>query len=230
MSIYFYNFFLILKTIHLVLLMKCTICGKGKAKRFCPAKNSNICAKCCGEKRGIEINCPLDCEYFIEGQRHQQQKIAKQRIQKEGVESYIRRAELYTKNPEIFALIEFALANMFRANRKLNNKDVVRALEQVYKTLETEKKGIYYDHTGENSYANEISTAILAIIRDQLSKRRSAGMNLEFLSSVVEELLNEAKFYVKTDPNPQSYLILIARQNPDKKESRQRDSGIIISP
>ena len=79
--------------------MKCIICGKGKAKRFCPAKNSNICPKCCGEKRGIEINCPLDCEYFIEGQKNHQQKITKQRLTEEGKKSYVKRAELYSKNP-----------------------------------------------------------------------------------------------------------------------------------
>ena len=47
--------------------MKCELCDKRKPKRYCPAKRTSICPVCCGEKRGVEINCPLDCQYYVEG-------------------------------------------------------------------------------------------------------------------------------------------------------------------
>ncbi len=70
--------------------MKCVHCRKAKAKRYCPAKDDEICPKCCGEFRGIEINCPLDCEYFIEGQKNHQERIDKLRVQKEGIKTYVK--------------------------------------------------------------------------------------------------------------------------------------------
>lgn len=211
--------------------MKCVICGKGKAKRFCPAKNSNICPKCCGEKRGIEINCPLDCEYFIEGQKHHQQKITKQRLQKEGTQSYIKRAELYHKNSEIFALIEIAIANIYRSNKKLNNRDLLRGLEQVQKAVETEIKGIYYEYESENSYANEISKNILNVIRDALNRYPAKYFSLEFSVDVVGEFLKELNFYIENDADDQSYLKHIARYHPEKGRDIEKttQSGLIIT-
>ena len=211
--------------------MKCIICGKGKAKRYCPAKISNICPKCCGEKRGIEINCPLDCEYFIEGQKHHQQKITKQRLHKEGTKSYIKRAELYNKNPEIFALIEIAIANSFRANKKLNNSDFLRGLEQTYKTLETEVKGIYYEYESENVYANEISKNILAIIREALNRYDPKHFTMQYSMDVIAEFLKELNFYIDNDPDEQSYLKHITRYHPVKEEKVEKStqSGLIIT-
>ena len=211
--------------------MKCIICGKEKAKRFCPAKNSHICPKCCGEKRGIEINCPSDCEYFIEGQKHHQQKITRQRLRKEGAKSYIRREELYNKNPEFFALIEIAIANSFRANKKLNNRDLIRGLEQVRKTVETEIKGIYYEYESENSYANTISRNIFGIIREASNRYTPKHFSLEFSLDVVGEYVKELNFYIENDPDEQSYLKHIMRYHPEKEERIEKPAqdGLIIT-
>ena len=214
--------------------MKCIICGKSKAKRFCPAKNRDICAKCCGEKRGIEINCPFDCEYFIEGQKHHSQKIMKQRVQKEGVKPYVKKAELYQKNPEIFAQIEITIADSYRENRKINNRDLLTALEHAYKTFETEKKGIYYEYQSENTYANQITSKITSILRESLQKFNSKIFNIEFVLSVLNEFLNEVKFYSENDNNPHSYLIHIARYHQPKTEEKTKENlssgGIILTP
>jgi hypothetical protein len=42
---------------------KCIICGK-KAKRHCPALDHFICSLCCGTKRGIDIDCSPQCQFF----------------------------------------------------------------------------------------------------------------------------------------------------------------------
>ena len=46
--------------------MACPICEKRKPKRFCPAKDAQICPRCCGEHREVTIACPLDCRYLRE--------------------------------------------------------------------------------------------------------------------------------------------------------------------
>ena len=210
--------------------MKCVICGRSKAKRYCPAKNSNICPKCCGEKRGIEIDCPLDCEYFVEGQKYHHQRMTKLRVQKEGARSYMKKAELYSKNPEIFALLEMSIANSFRTNTRFNNSDILRGLEQAYKTVETEIKGIYYEYESENSFANEVSQNLLGIIREGLNRYSPRHFSMDFAKDVLNEFIGEIKFYIENEEDSQSYLKHLARYHPQKEEKvEDKKSSIIIT-
>lgn len=212
--------------------MKCVICERRKAKRFCPAKRASICPVCCGEKRGVEINCPPDCTYFVEGQKHHHQKVMQHRIKKEGAGSYIRKAELYNRNPQVFAKLERIFADSYRANRSITNADLVSALELVKNTLETEKKGLIYQHQSDNRYANEISTRVLVAVTEdkdspEISEHR---LTLDFAVSVVSEFLKEARFYAENDSNPRSYLIHILRYYPEQEPGPSQQSDLIIAP
>jgi len=212
--------------------MKCIICEQRKAKRYCPAKRRSICPVCCGEKRGVEINCPLDCPYYVEGQKYQQEKITRQRLKKEGVQPYIRRAELYNKNPEIFAKIELALATLFRMDGKLTNGEVAEALELVIKTLDTERKGILYEYRSENRIVNELSGRVLDILREYTDRTQvgQGRVSLDYARDVVEEFLKEIRFYIEMDSNPQSYLIHVSRYHPEKSGATQGGGSLIMSP
>jgi hypothetical protein len=212
--------------------MKCASCGKRKAKRYCPALRASICPVCCGEKRGVEIKCPPDCVYFVEGQKHQQLKVMHQRLRKEGAVSYVRRAELYNRNPAVFARIEKIFADAFRANRKLRNDDVVAALALVKSTLDTEKKGLIYQHQSENSFANELSTRILIALTDlkDTPDIREDRVTIDFAIAVVDEFLKEAKFYMENDSSPESYLVHILRYHPGEEVAAGRQSELIITP
>ena len=212
--------------------MKCIICEQRKAKRYCPAKRRSICPVCCGEKRGVEINCPLDCPYYVEGQKYQQEKITRQRLKKEGVQPYIRRAELYNKNPEIFAKIELALATLFRMDGKLTNGEAAEALELVIKTLDTERKGILYEYRSENRIVNELSGRVLDILREYTDRTQvgQGRVSLDYARDVVEEFLKEIRFYIEMDSNPQSYLIHVSRYHPEKSGATQGGGSLIMSP
>lgn len=213
--------------------MKCVLCEKRKPKRYCPAKRAEICPVCCGEKRGVEINCPLDCRYFVEGQKHHHKKIMRGRIRKEGAGTYVRRAELYGRNPEIFARLEMTFARAFRENGDIKNEDLVDALELVSKTLESEKKGLIYQHQGDNSYANVISEYVLMVISEFKDNPDVGGnrVTLDFASGVIEEFLTEARFYMENDSNPKSYLIHILRYYPEEpQQEKSPEGGLIITP
>ena len=212
--------------------MKCILCDKRKPKRFCPAKRAQICPVCCGEKRGVEINCPLDCRYFVEGQKQHHKKIVQQRVRKEGARSYVRRAELYARNPEIFARIEMTFARSFRENKELKDQDLVTALELVSNTLETEKKGLLYQHQGDNSYANRVSDNVLSVISEFKDNPDVGGrVDLDFLLSVINEFLGEAKFYSENDKNPRGYLVHILRYYPEETpQEKAPESSLIITP
>ena len=44
--------------------MSCSLCGRRKGKRACPARGAEICSQCCGTKRLVEVDCPPDCAYL----------------------------------------------------------------------------------------------------------------------------------------------------------------------
>jgi len=212
--------------------MKCELCDKRKPKRYCPAKRTSICPVCCGEKRGVEINCPPDCQYYVEGQKHHQQKIMQQRIKKDGARSYVRKAELYKHNPELFAHLEKGFVSIFRADKNLTNKDLVSGLDLAHQTLETEKKGIIFQHQSGNNYADEISNHVLGIV-SHFKNNPEVGenrINLDFAILVVKEFLNEARFYMKNDANPKSYFIYLLRYHPEEEAPVQAESKLIITP
>ncbi len=216
--------------------MKCVHCRKAKGKRYCPAYDGEICPKCCGEFRGIEINCPLDCEYYVEGQKNHQERIDKLRIQKEGIKTYVKRAELFNKNTEVFALVERYVATSFRSNRRIDNRDLQRGLEQVCKSIDTEIKGVFYEYDSENSYANEISYNIMAIVKESLKRYEAKGFTMEIALDIMNEYLSELLFYIDNEPGKQSYLIQIARSYPEDAEKpntgqagNDGESGLIIT-
>ena len=212
--------------------MKCILCNSRKAKRYCPAKGGSICPVCCGEKRGVEIDCPLDCPYFIEGQNYQQEKVSKQRIRKEGIGSFIRRADLYNKNPEFFKKLELAFVELFRTNKRLRNDDLSEALGLVMKTLDTEKRGILFDYRSDNPIANDLADRIIKVVREEKDSVQITytRISLDYARDVLQEFLNEVEFFMKNDINPQGYLIHILRYHPEVTEARKDRGRLIISP
>ena len=209
--------------------MKCVVCNKRKPKRFCPAKLAEICPRCCGEKRGIEIDCPLDCQYLLEGQKVHQQRVTKARIQKEGVKSYVKKADLYVKSPEFFAKVEIAISKHYRANKNLSNKDLILGLDQVKKTLDTMDKGIIFEYIGENEYSNEITKEVLNIANEFINRPAQNRLDLKFIISSIDEFIKEAEYYVENEEGSQSYLRHIARYHPEERKSVNDKSNLIIT-
>jgi len=209
--------------------MKCFLCGERKAKRHCPAKNRQICSVCCGEKRGIEIDCPDDCQYFVKGQNYQQKKLTTQRVKKDGAVTYRKRAELYRKNPMLFAKIEYAIVDAYFLNDKLLNKDVVGALDLVHKTLNSESRGLIYKHRSEDSVVNDVADIIergVNEIKDNTDLRQSVSTN--FAKDVVEDFLNEARFYEQENVSVNSYLTHLAKFHKDRPGAKATKSEIIL--
>ena len=84
--------------------MKCVLCDRRKGKRYCPAKQRDICAQCCGEKRVIEVACPSDCTYLTSGQTYQSVKKYMSQLQHE--EDPIRSRRLYESLQRFKQLLE----------------------------------------------------------------------------------------------------------------------------
>jgi hypothetical protein len=143
--------------------MKCVLCSQRKAKRFCPAKNNQICPQCCGAKRVLEIDCPESCEHLKAGRERESEDYGKRlRIVHSAANEDVRKALI--ENQKVIAHLEYALAQERRRSRFLADKDVKQALELLLENYETENKGVLYEKISDNLEVESLRREMRAII------------------------------------------------------------------
>ncbi len=141
--------------------MKCILCGKRKGKRFCPAKQREICAQCCGEKRVVEVACPSDCAYLTSGQTYQSVKKYINQLQHQG--DPVRQRRLYDSLQRFKPLIEELEKQIIAYGEDLTSfqdQHVVEAVALLRETYETERKGIIYQHESANPIVQALSRSL----------------------------------------------------------------------
>lgn len=206
--------------------MKCILCGKRKGKRHCPGKNSLICAKCCGEKRMIEVNCPADCTYLGSGHGHQvHRRFAHQFSENPaGAERYYE--TLYAFEGVVVEL-ERTILRYASEVRALSDRDVLEAVELLKRNCQTEQKGVIFEHHSPNPLAEPLTrelTAVLDAFREGNEERRS--LRLDEALNCLENILIDLRYHLE-DPNRSlTYLQFIARTYPDVG-TRPKESRII---
>jgi hypothetical protein len=121
----------------------CPLCSARPGKRYCPAKDTQICAVCCGTKREIEIDCSSSCTYLKASRSYELEKpivdpelIAK--IRKYG-DDFIHRFQ-HVLEAVNRSVIEERLASPW-----LVDKDVIEVYKALAATMRTLSSGIYYE-------------------------------------------------------------------------------------
>ncbi|MCD6472679.1 hypothetical protein J7K55_06105 [Candidatus Aerophobetes bacterium] len=107
---------------------KCIKCGKKRGTRKCKPLGGYICAQCCGENRGIIINCPSDCPYFQNHEKYQEEKLV---IENE--KGYLERYANYInedkkKLAEFMNFIEFQIYQYYKNKINITDEDILVSL------------------------------------------------------------------------------------------------------
>lgn len=147
--------------------MSCTICGVRKEKRFCPASHGRICAQCCGEQREVTLDCPSECPYLQQARQHEKPRDAAE-LDREamfpGVE--IGQQFLYEREQVVLGL-SFALARSARANRNLQDGDLIAALTSLSRNYQTlVKSGLIYEQPNPNVAQQAIAAGVESMIKE----------------------------------------------------------------
>ena len=150
--------------------MACPECGRGKARRECPALGRSICTVCCGTKRLVEIQCPSDCAYLASSREHPAAVVRRQ--QERDVARLLPAIRHLTERQyQLFFLFHSAIAQHRPDGfARLVDADAVEAAASFAATLETAARGVIYDHVPASVPAQSLTNALktlLAQIREQ---------------------------------------------------------------
>jgi hypothetical protein len=214
--------------------MKCILCNQRKSKRFCPAKNDQICAQCCGEKRVLEIECPESCNYLKAG-RERESEDYKKRLNSMKWTTLEKNRKILMGHQEIVAHLEYALSQERRRSRYITDKEVKQALDILLENYRTEDKGVLYEKTSDNLQVESLRRQLREIIEsyrnpegaekrgivDPAANRLLLGNAigcLEFIQSLVLSYLEERH-------SDSGYIDFLLRVTP-----REENRSSIIAP
>ncbi len=209
--------------------MRCNLCSKRKAKRLCPALNSEICPQCCGEKRVIEIHCPESCEYLQSGRRREIGQAYSRHLSFSDPTRGARHMHVLSEHEDVIAHLEFLIAEQRRCSHDLTDRDAAEALDLLLDTLRTEERGILYERTSNNLRIDNLRRALHEWIRTRRYPRDAAEerLRLEDAISCVDLVRTMAGSYMAAGAGPQGYVDFVARNAP-RAERPAGGGGIII--
>jgi hypothetical protein len=172
--------------------VKCSLCGRQKARRSCPALGQQICAVCCGTKRLTEIQCPADCSYLASAREHP--PAATLRRQQRDVELLVQvMRDLNTRQSELFVLVLTFLVNYEApALESIVDDDVAGAAAARAATYETASRGVIYEHRPASRPAGRLLAELEPVLADAgmgqgSSFERDAAVVLRRLEQLVRD-------------------------------------------
>jgi len=208
--------------------MKCRLCETRKPRRFCPGVRGDICSICCGDKREVTVDCPLDCPYLAEARRHEKlADINPEEIPNRDVpisEEFLRAHE-----PLLLFLgakiLEAALATPGAAD-----SEVREALDSLIRTHRTLQSGLYYETKPANPLAAAIHEKVqqaVEVLRKELAEKGAPALrDAEILGTLVF-LQRVALGHNNGRPRGRAYLSYLFAHFPHQVQSASESPALI---
>jgi hypothetical protein len=167
--------------------MKCRLCETRKPRRYCLGVSADICSICCGDRREVTVDCPLDCQYLAEARLHE--KLVE--INPEEIPNRdIRVSEEFLREHE--PLLIFLGAKILEAALATSgavDSDVREAFDSLIRTHRTLQSGLYYETKPANLVAAGIHQKIqegVEILRKELAEKGAPALrDAEILGTLV---------------------------------------------
>ena len=208
----------------------CPLCSERAGKRYCPAKDFEICAVCCGSKREVEIDCPSHCAYLKASRSYEAEK--ERRIPDPELASRVRRFDnsFVERNHPVMDAVCMAVAEERPNSPWLRDTDVIDVYKALVATMKTLSSGIYYESLPEGAVRISLFRRLKALL-DELMQPDSAAARRTLKVSEAIDILDfltvaaEANSSVR--PRSRRYVDWVSERfsrNPQTEQS----SGLII--
>lgn len=147
--------------------MSCAICEKRKEKRFCPAVHGRICPQCCGEQREVTLDCPSECIYLQQARAHEKPRSADELKDAELFLSVEIPEQFLYEREHLMIGMSYALAKSARADRSVNDRDVIAALSSLTRSYETRvNSGLHYESPTASLNQQAIAAEVQKIVKE----------------------------------------------------------------
>ncbi len=116
-------------------MASCVYCHKDKGRRECPALGGLISASCCGQHRGVRIDCPAHCRYFQSHEEYQRSRLGPEfhRVWSAATEPFYRARTQDLLDFVVF--LEISIYQYFLQQTRGTDEDLYEALEFVKRKL-----------------------------------------------------------------------------------------------
>jgi len=202
----------------------CPICSLRKEKRFCPAVHDRICPQCCGEQREVTLDCPSDCPYLLQAHEHEKPRPADQ-LDPAGLFLQIEVSDQFMYEHEHLLMgLTYALAKAARADRTMNDQDLIRALSALTTSYDRlVNSGLHY----EQPLTSESRRRVAAEIETMVKEYRAAEQKHVGYSSLRDsDVLKALAFLVRLAhgrtsgrPKSRAFVEFLFAQFPEKESS-----------
>jgi len=202
---------------------QCVLCSHHRGSRVCPALNAGICPRCCGTKRRRGVNCPKDCSYL---------QTARARAAARAPE-FADLERVREMDPEFVSALEDAIITVQEERfRDLKDREVKEALRNLYKTLETEERGLLYEYRSPDPRIQILADAVGRVV-----KQYREGEDVTYKVEIIEvkacllAAINVAKMTTRRSTDSVEYLDYIARYaRPPQPDRQDQPVSRIILP
>jgi len=147
--------------------LACAICETRKEKRFCLAVHGRICPQCCGEQREVTLDCPSECAYLQQARAHEKPRPAEELKDAELFLSVDIPEQFLYEREHLLIGMSYALAKSARADRGLNDRDVIAALTSLAKSYETRvNSGLHYESPTASLSQQAVAAEVQKMVKE----------------------------------------------------------------
>ena len=217
--------------------MSCAICEVRKEKRFCPALHGRICPQCCGEQREVTLDCPSDCPYLRQAREHEKPR-SRDHIDPEALFLKVEVPDQFLYEREHLLMgLTFALAKAVRADRILNDSDLLAALSALtisYQRLVN--SGLHYEQAIPSAPQQRVAAEVETMLQEyREAEQKHMGYSTVRDSDMLKALVFLVRLgYGRTSgrPKARAFAEFLVAQFPEKESSvitpQEAGSRIIV--
>jgi len=217
--------------------LSCAICEIRKEKRFCPAVHGRICPQCCGEQREVTLDCPSDCPYLQQAREHEKPRSPEQ-IDPAGLFLQIEVSDQFMYEKEHLLMgLTYALAKAARADRSLNDQDLIAALHMLAQSYERRvNSGLHYESPLTTDSRRRAAAEVETMVKEyREAEQKHVGYSTLKDSEVLKALVFLLRLgHGRTSGRPKSraFVEFLFAQFPEKESAvvtpQEAGSRIII--
>jgi hypothetical protein len=147
--------------------LSCTICETRKEKRFCLAVHGRICPQCCGEQREATLDCPSECVYLQQARQHERPRSVDEFKDAELFLSVEIPEQYLFEHEHLVIGLSYALAKRARAEKTVNDRDLIAALTSLAKSYETRvNSGLHYEAPTASLSQQAIASEVHSMVKE----------------------------------------------------------------